>query len=153
MLLGLADRAVYEHARLAEGRTAVESCRACGLALRVGAKFCDGCGASVGSAPEQAEYKQVTVLFADIVGSMQLAATLGPEGLREVLAEVFNRSSSVVKRYGGTVDKFTGDGIMAIFGAPIALEDHALRACLAALDIQGEIHHVAGEVDRSRGIS
>jgi adenylate cyclase len=132
---------------------AMRSCRACGLALRDGAKFCDGCGASVDLAPEQAEYKQVTLLFADVVGSMQLAATLGPEGLREVLAEVFNRSSSVVERYGGTVDKFTGDGIMAIFGAPIALEDHALRACLAALDIQGEIHHLAGEIERSRGIS
>ena len=131
----------------------VQSCRACGLALRAGAKFCDGCGASVGPAPEQAEYKQVTVLFADVVGSMQLAASLGPEGLREVLAEVFNRSSSVVERYGGTVDKFTGDGIMAIFGAPIALEDHALRACLAAVDIQSEIRRVAGEAERRQRIS
>ena len=59
---------------------AVRSCRACGLGLRGGARFCDGCGAEVGSAPEQAEYKQVTVLFADLVGSMQLAAALGPEG-------------------------------------------------------------------------
>ena len=132
---------------------AVRSCRACGLGLRAGAKFCDGCGASVSSPPEQAEYKQVTVLFADVVGSMQLAAALGPEGLREVVAEVFKHSSVAVECYGGTVDKFTGDGIMAVFGAPIALEDHALRACLAALDIQGEIQHVAGEVERSHGIS
>jgi len=132
--LWLAHRVIGEHARLAEDRMAVQSCRACGLALRAGAKFCDGCGASVGSAPEQAEYKQVTVLFADVVGSMQLASALGPEGLREVVAEVFTRSSAAVQRYGGTVDKFTGDGIMAVFGAPTALEDHALRACLAALD-------------------
>ena len=78
--------------------------------------------------PEQAEYKQVTVLFADLVGSMQLAAALGREALREVVAQVFNRSAVAVERYGGTVDKFTGDGIMALFGAPTALEDHALRA-------------------------
>ena len=90
---------------------AVRSCRACGLGLRAGAKFCDGCGASVSSPPEQAEYKQVTVLFADVVGSMQLAAALGPEGLREVVAEVFKHSSVAVECYGGTADKFTGDGI------------------------------------------
>jgi adenylate cyclase len=132
---------------------AVPPCRACGLGLRDGAKFCDGCGASVSSPPEQAEYKQVTVLFADVVGSMRLAAVLGPERLREVMAEVFNRSSVAVQRYGGTVDKFTGGGIMAVFGAPTALEDHALRACLAALDIQGEIQHLASEIERSYGIS
>ena len=131
---------------------AVRSCRACGLGLRDGAKFCDGCGAPASSAPEHAEYKQVTVLFADVVGSMQLAAALGPEGLREVVAQVFNRSAVAVERYGGTVDKFTGDGIMAVFGAPTALEDHALRACLAALDIQGEIQQVASEVERSHGV-
>ena len=132
---------------------AVRSCRACGLGLRDGARFCDGCGASANSAPEQAEYKQVTVLFADVVGSMRLAAALGPEALREVVAQVFDRSAVAVERYGGTVDKFTGDGIMAVFGAPTALEDHALRACLAALDIQGDIQHLAGEVERSHGVA
>jgi adenylate cyclase len=131
---------------------AVRSCRACGLGLRGGAKFCDGCGEPVSSRPEQAEYKQVTVLFADVVGSMQLAAALGPEALRDVVAQVFSRSAVAVERYGGTVDKFTGDGIMAVFGAPTALEDHGLRACLAALDIQGEIEQVAGEVERSHGV-
>jgi adenylate cyclase len=95
----------------------------------------------------------VTVLFADIVGSMQLAAALGPEALREVVAQVFNRSAVAVERYGGTVDKFTGDGIMAVFGAPTALEDHALRACLAALDIQGEIQEVASEVELSHAVA
>ena len=95
----------------------------------------------------------MTVLFADLVGSMQLAAALGAEGLREVVAEVFNRSAVAVERYGGTVDKFTGDGIMAVFGAPIALEDHALRACLAALDIQGEIERLASDFERSRGMA
>src|SRR5581483_520661 len=88
----------------------------------------------------------------DVVGSMQLAAALGPEGLRGVVAKVFESSARAVQRYGGTVDKFTGDGIMAVFGAPVALEDHALRACLAALDIQGEMQHVASDVERNHGI-
>jgi adenylate cyclase len=128
------------------------SCRACGLALRENARFCDGCGAPAGQSPAPAEYKQVTVLFADVVGSMRLAAGLGPERLREVMTEVFNRSATVVQRFGGTVDKFTGDGIMAFFGAPIALEDHALRGCLAALSIQQEIHQLADEIEPSDGV-
>jgi class 3 adenylate cyclase len=78
------------------------------------------------------------VLFADVVGSMRIAAAVGAERLREIMTELVNRATVVVQRYSGTVDKFTGDGIMALFGAPVALEDHAFRACLAALDIQGE---------------
>jgi class 3 adenylate cyclase len=98
------------------------------------------------------EFKQVTVLFADVVRSMQLAGVLDPERLREVMAAVFSRSGAVVKRYGGTVDKFTGDGIMALFGAPVALEDHAVRACLAALDIQTEMGRLAAEVALRDGV-
>ena len=88
----------------------------------------------------------MTVLFADVVHSMDIAAALGAERLREIMGELFNRSSAVVQRYGGTVDKFTGDGIMAVFGAPIALEDHALRACRAALDIQKDLQSLDDEV-------
>jgi adenylate cyclase len=95
----------------------------------------------------------VTVLFADVVHSMDIAASVSAERLREIMAELFNRSSAVVQRYGGTVDKFTGDGIMAVFGAPVALEDHALRACLAALDIQRETRRLAVDVDRCDGIT
>ncbi|MDT5208680.1 MAG: hypothetical protein QOF67_1095, partial [Mycobacterium sp.] len=94
-----------------------------------------------------AEYKQVTVLFADVVHSMDIAAAVGAERLREIMTELFNRSSKVVQRYGGTVDKFTGDGIMAVFGAPIALEDHAQRACRAALDIQKDVQGLAVTVE------
>src|SRR5271166_2536932 len=113
-------------------------CRSCGTELPPNAKFCNECGAAVATATTPAEYKQVTVLFADVVHSMEIAAAVGAERLREIMAELVNRSAEVVGRYGGTVDKFTGDGIMAIFGAPVALEDHAIRACMAALDVQRE---------------
>ena len=79
----------------------------------------------------------MTVLFADVVHSMDIAAAVGAERLREIMAELVERAAAVVQRYGGTVDKFTGDGIMAVFGAPVALEDHAVRACLAALRHSG----------------
>ena len=90
--------------------------------------------------------------FADVVHSMDIAAAVGPERLREIMAELVMRAAAVVQRYGGTVDKFTGDGIMAVFGAPAALEDHALRACLAALGIQEEVTRIAAEVERRDGI-
>jgi adenylate cyclase len=111
------------------------SCPACNTPSRVGAKFCDFCGRAL-TAPGAAEYKQVTVLFTDVVQSMDLAARVGPERLREIMTELVDRCGAVIRRFGGTPDKFTGDGLMAVFGAPTALEDHALRACLAALQIQ-----------------
>ena len=114
-------------------------CRVCGTALRVSAKFCDECGAPMTPPAKSAEYKQVTVLFADVVRSMDIAAALDAERLREIIAELVNRTAAVVERYGGTVHQFTGDGIMAMFGAPMALEDHAIRACLAALGIQDRL--------------
>src|ERR1700758_4683778 len=98
------------------------ACHVCGSEPRKGARFCDACGAALTLVVEPAEYKQVTVLFADVVRSMDIAASLGPERLREVMTELVSGSAAVVERYGGTVDKFTGDGIMALFGAPITLE-------------------------------
>ena len=119
------------------GLTAMELvCGSCGAQSSPTAKFCSECGARLTQASQAAEYKQVTVLFADVVGSMRLAAVLQTERLREIMNELFNRAATVVQRYQGTVDKFTGDGLMALFGAPVALEDHALRASISAMEIQ-----------------
>ena len=128
------------------------ACAACGAELPPNSKFCNECGVVVAAAAEPAEYKQVTVLFADVVHSMDIAAAVGAERLREIMAELVARATKAVQRYGGTVDKFTGDGIMAVFGAPVALEDHAFRACLAALAIQEEAAPLAVEIQRHDGV-
>ena len=127
-------------------------CGSCGTELPPNSKFCNECGAAVATATPSAEYKQVTVLFADVVHSMDIAAAVGPERLREIMANLVSRAAAVVQHYGGTVDKFTGDGIMAVFGAPVALEDHAIRACLAALGIQRETTRLAIEVKDRDGV-
>src|ERR1700753_3733957 len=124
----------------------------CGTGLREKAEFCDECGARADVLGDTAEYKQVTVLFADVVHSMDLAAALEMERYREIMTELVERSAAVVHRYGGGTVESTGDGVMAIFGAPIALEDHAFRGCLAALAIQQEASRLAAEVQRSDGV-
>src|SRR6201987_4243340 len=129
--------------------TAVAACRTFGTEPRENAGFCHGCGSPLS---RSAEYKQVTVLFADVVHSMDIAAAVGAERLREIMTELVNRAAVVVERYGGTVNQFTGDGIMAVFGAPVALEDHAVRACLAALGIQEEAKRLAAGVHDRDGI-
>ncbi len=132
--------------------TAATACRTCGTEPLEHARFCHGCGSPVEDAGSRAEYKQVTVLFADVVHSMDIAAVVGAERLREIMADLADRCAAVVQRYGGTVDKFTGDGVMAVFGAPVALEDHAIRACLAALGIQEEAKALAVAVKDRDGI-
>jgi adenylate cyclase len=128
--------------------TAEVACRTCGAEPRAGARFCDACGAPIASTQPSAEYKQVTVLFADVVRSMDIAAAVGAERLREIMTELLDCSTAVVNHYGGTVNQFTGDGIMAVFGAPITFEDHAFRASLSALQIQRATETVAVEVKR-----
>ncbi|HYR14468.1 MAG TPA: adenylate/guanylate cyclase domain-containing protein, partial [Mycobacterium sp.] len=132
--------------------TAGPTCPTCDTEPRAGARFCDACGSPIAVADTQAEHKQVTVLFADVVRSMDLAAVLDAERLRDVMGDLFNRCGAVIQRYGGTVDKFTGDGVMALFGAPIALEDHAVRACVAALEVQREAAQLAEDVQRRDGV-
>jgi len=126
-------------------------CQSCGAAPHEGARFCDTCGSPLMPSALAAEYKQVTVLFADVVRSMDIAAAVDIERLREIMAELLESSASVLRRYGGTVE-YHGDGVMAIFGAPVALEDHAFRACLAALTIQEEAKRLAAEVAARDGV-
>ena len=127
-------------------------CGSCGTELPPNSKFCNECGAAVATATTPAEYKQVTVLFADVVHSMDIAAAVGAERLREIMADLADRCAAVVQRYGSTVAQWTGDGIMAVFGAPVALEDHAVRACLAALGLQEEAKRLAVDVGERDGI-
>ncbi|HZI39935.1 MAG TPA: adenylate/guanylate cyclase domain-containing protein, partial [Acidimicrobiia bacterium] len=101
----------------------------------------------------EGERKHVTVLFADLVGSMDLAETLDPEDWRRLMERYFQILCDGVHRYEGTVDKFTGDGIMALFGAPIAHEDHARRACFAALHLREELARHSADLARERGLS
>jgi class 3 adenylate cyclase len=95
----------------AESRmAAVAACRTCGTEAPENARSCHGCGAPVQDGDTRAEYKQVTLLFADVAHSMDIAAAVGAERLREIMTDLIDRASAVVQRYGGTVDKFTGDG-------------------------------------------
>ena len=100
----------------------------------------------------EGERKQVTVLFADLKGSMELLADRDPEEARKLLDPVLERMMEAVHRYEGTVNQVMGDGIMALFGAPLAHEDHAVRACYAALDMQTALHRYAEEVRRTHGL-
>ena len=101
----------------------------------------------------EGERKQVTVLFADLKGSMELLADRDPEEARQLLDPVLERMMAAVHRYEGTVNQVMGDGIMALFGAPLAHEDHAVRACYAALAMQAAIETYAEEARRAHGIT
>ena len=153
-------------------------CANCGTQLPAGAKFCFECAHPVGSAsttprfgaPEsytpkhlaeriinskaalEGERKQVTVLFADLKGSMELLADRDPEDARKILDPVLEHMMEAVHRYEGTVNQVMGDGIMALFGAPLAHEDHAVRACYAALRMQESVKRYAEEVHRTAGL-
>jgi class 3 adenylate cyclase/tetratricopeptide (TPR) repeat protein len=102
---------------------------------------------------DDAERKQVTVLFADVSGSMDLAEQEDPEEWRKIMQRFFALLTESVTRFEGTVDKFTGDGIMAIFGAPVAHEDHAQRACYAALQMLDDVAEYAAELRRAKGLN
>ena len=145
----------------------VQQCSSCGAENPAGQRFCNSCGrqlleapaaeaeapAEAEAAPLDGERKQVTVLFADVMGSMDMAEQTDPEEWRQIMQRFFSLLSDGVRRFEGTVDKFTGDGIMALFGAPIAHEDHAPRACFAALHIGELVSEYAGELRRAKGLS
>src|SRR5581483_11466223 len=132
------------------------ACAACGAANRGGARFCDSCGAQLEApAPAQQQRKTVTVLFCDVVGSTALGESTDPEALRGLLARYFERMRALVERHGGTVEKFIGDAVMAVFGVPVVHEDDAVRALRAAaemrdalpeLGVGGRIGVATGEV-------
>src|SRR5215813_3083875 len=113
------------------------SCPSCGHELPEGAKFCLECGAPVAPAAAAREQrKTVTVLFCDVAGSTELGESTDPEALRAVLARYFERMKEIVERHGGSVEKFIGDAVMAVFGVPVVHEDDALRACRAAVEMR-----------------
>src|SRR5215469_7486898 len=126
------------------------SCSSCGYDNPADHQFCGQCGAplplwthprhegeaKVGAVALPGEMKQVTILFCDIVGSTPLTERLGPEAMRDLVSSFLRTSLAEVHRYGGTASQFAGDGFMALFGAPVAQEDHVQRALLAALAIQ-----------------
>jgi hypothetical protein len=101
----------------------------------------------------EGERKQVTVLFADVKGSMDLAEVLDPEALHRVMERFFEILADGVHRFEGTINQYTGDGIMALFGAPIAHEDHAQRACLAGLALRDGLRSFANEAEATRSSS
>src|ERR1044072_423065 len=108
---------------------------------------------AVQSGTYDAERKQVTVLFADVSGSMDLAEQQDPEEWRKIMQRFFSILAHAVTQFEGTVDKFTGDGIMAVFGAPVAHEDHARRACYAALQMLDDVSEYAAELRRGPGLN
>ena len=123
----------------------VTRCRMCGVGLPDGARFCPGCGTPIQAGPPIDERKLATVLFADLVGSTQLGGSQDPERTRVLLERLFGAMSEEIEGAGGTVDKFIGDAVMAAFGAPAALEDHAERALHAALGLRRRMPELFGE--------
>jgi class 3 adenylate cyclase/tetratricopeptide (TPR) repeat protein len=115
----------------------VSVCAECGHDIPEGAKFCPECGAPVAPAAAPREVrKTVTILFCDVAGSTELGEATDPEALRALLARYFERMKELVERHGGTVEKFVGDAVMAVFGVPVVHEDDALRACRAAVEMR-----------------
>ncbi|MGZ4441043.1 MAG: adenylate/guanylate cyclase domain-containing protein, partial [Gaiellaceae bacterium] len=113
-------------------------CPSCGAENPERSRFCNSCGAELGSAePAAREYRKVvTVLFCDIVGSTELGESIDPEALRARLAGYFEEMKAIVERHGGSVEKFIGDAVMAVFGVPQVHEDDALRAVRAAVEMR-----------------
>ena len=131
-------------------------CASCGHRAAQAFKFCPECGAPAAPAPAAREQRKiVTVLFCDVTGSTALGDRIDPEPLRALLARYFERMKTIVERHGGTVEKFIGDAVMAVFGVPVLHEDDALRAvraaaemrdALPALGVEGRIGVTTGEV-------
>jgi class 3 adenylate cyclase/tetratricopeptide (TPR) repeat protein len=130
----------------------VAVCASCGAENREGARFCDSCGAPLAeAAPAREVRKVVTVLFCDVTGSTALGERIDPESLRRVMSRYFETAKAIVERHGGTVEKFIGDAVMAVFGVPTVHEDDALRAVRAAGELRGGLEGLNDELERDYG--
>ena len=119
------------------------ACATCGFQSERAFRFCPECGAELAAAaPSHEQRKTVTVLFCDLTGSTALGETLDPERLRALLARYFERMKTIVERHGGSVEKFIGDAVMAVFGVPVLHEDDALRAVRAAAEMRGALREL-----------
>ena len=114
-------------------------CGGCGKFGPEEARFCSACGSPLAAAPlfERSARKTVTVVFADIAGSTELGDRLDLETVRQVMSRYFRTTRRVLERHGGTVEKFIGDAVMAVFGIPVVHEDDALRAIRASVEMAG----------------
>jgi class 3 adenylate cyclase len=127
-------------------------CSTCGAENREGARFCDSCGAALAeAAPVREVRKVVTVLFCDVTGSTALGERIDPESLRRVMSRYFETAKPIVERHGGSVEKFIGDAVMAVFGVPAVHEDDALRAVRSADELRGGLGELNDELERSYG--
>jgi class 3 adenylate cyclase len=113
----------------------VPACTSCGYENSDAARFCEACGAALGVGSTE-HRKVVSVLFCDVVGSTALGESTDPEALRALLARYFDQMRRIVDSHGGSVEKFIGDAVMAVFGVPVVHEDDALRACRAAVEMR-----------------
>src|SRR5947208_6126394 len=129
------------------------TCLRCGRENADGARFCAACGAKLSAAAGREVRKTVTVLFADVTGSTALGEQLDPESLRRVMARYFDAARTCLERQGGTVEKFIGDAVMAVFGVPAMHEDDALRALRAAAELRGSLTSLNHELERDYGVS
>jgi class 3 adenylate cyclase len=118
------------------------TCRVCGSDAPDDARFCPSCAAPLDDAPDGSERKLATLIFADLVGSTAMAGSQDPERTRALLERFYDAMAEEIAVAGGTVEKFAGDAVMAAFGAPAALEDHAERALHAALAMQRRLQQV-----------
>src|SRR4051794_25858913 len=131
------------------------ACPDCGTEVTAGTKFCPECGARQPErpAPSREVRKLVTVLFADVTGSTALGEQLDPEALRALMTSYFTTMRAIVERHGGTVEKFIGDAVMAVFGIPAVHEDDALRAVRAAWEIRDALGAMNAQLEAERGMA
>ena len=129
----------------------MQTCAQCGTENPDVARFCLGCGRPLHTPVTRRESRKVvTMLFSDVAGSTRLGERLDPESLRQVMARYFDEMKAALEAHGGTVEKFIGDAVMAVFGIPTLHEDDALRAVRAALEMRGRLERLNRDLERDR---